>query len=246
LDENVNLHVVGSEPDAPLRLSKDEVHVWRASIDVSSEVQTALASSLDTEEQKRASQFVFDRDRNHFVAARGILRKLLSGYLQTPPEKLRFSAGPHGKPALDSVMGRADLRFNLSHSSGLMLLAVALEREVGIDVEKIESAFPIESTAASIFSARERAEFENRLPRHKQREFFQRWTCKEAYVKARGEGLQIPLTSFEVSLLPGEPPQLRSQDRSQWDLLSFFPRDDFAAALVVEGNNMHPRFWSWS
>jgi 4'-phosphopantetheinyl transferase len=246
LDENVSMHVVWSEPDAPLRLSKDEVHVWRASIDVTPQAQAALASSLDTEEQKRASQFVFDRDRNHFVAAHGILRKTLSGYLQTPPEKLRYSTGPHGKPVLDGRMGCADLRFNLSHSGGLMLLAVAFEREVGIDVEKIESAFPVESTAATIFSSRELAEFEHCLPGDKQREFFQRWTCKEAYVKARGQGLQIPLTSFEVSLIPGELPQLRSPDRSLWDLLSFFPRDDFATALVVEGNKTHPRFWNWS
>jgi 4'-phosphopantetheinyl transferase len=243
---DMNLNVVWSVPESWPRLSKDEVHVWRANIDVNPTVQAVLAISLDSQEERRASHFVFGRDRNHFVAARGILRRVLSGYLQRRPEQLRFTLGPHGKPALPSQMGCVDLRFNLSHSGGLALVAVALEREVGIDLEKIQPGAAGENIETSIFSQQEQSELHNTPPESRQYEFFRRWTCKEAYVKARGGGLQIPLKSFEVSLVSGQKPRLRCADSDLWDLVSFSPREDFAAALVLEGKSTALRFWDWS
>ena len=114
----MNLNVVWSAPESQLQLNKNEVHVWRASIDVNPRFQAVLACFLDSDERRRASQFVFGRDRNHFVAAHGILRQILGGYLQRSPEELRFTLGRHGKPALRNETGCADVRFNLFNASG--------------------------------------------------------------------------------------------------------------------------------
>ena len=241
----MNLNVVWSAPESQLQLNKNEVHVWRASIDVNPRFQAVLACFLDSDERRRASQFVFGRDRNHFVAAHGILRQILGGYLQRSPGELRFTLGRHGKPALRNETGCADVRFNLSYSGELALMAVALEREVGIDLEKIRTGVANENMETSIFTAWEQAEFRNALAEERECVFFARWTCKEAYIKARGAGLQIPLKSFEVSLAPGQPPRLRCSDSGLWDLVSFSPSEDFAAALVVEGRNTQLRFWNF-
>lgn len=243
---DMNLNPIWSVPEFEPRLNKNEVHVWRASTDVSPSLQAILASSLDGEEARRARQFFLKRDRNRFMTGRGILRKILGGYLQRSPEELRFTLGSHGKPALPGEPGRLDVRFNLSHSDGLALFAVALEREVGIDVEKIHPGVANEAMEASTFTGQEQAEFYSTRPEERDREFFQRWTCKEAYIKARGGGLQIPLKSFEVSLVPGELPRLRHLHSDLWDLVSFFASSGFVAALVVEGSNVRLRFWDWS
>ena len=243
---DANLSVTWSMPEAPLRLNKNDVHVWRASIDVSPEVQSSLACLLDGGEKRRANQFVFERDRNHFIAAHGIVRTILGEYLQRPPEELQVTVERYGKPALRKEPGCSDVRFNLSHSGGVALLAVALENEVGIDLEKIRSGVADEVLAASILTPSEQDEFRSTPIGERQREFFRRWTCKEAYVKAQGGGLQIPLKSFEVSLPPEEFPRLCCEANDSWDLVSFCPGENFMAALAIQAKNSEVRFWNWS
>jgi 4'-phosphopantetheinyl transferase len=122
------------------------------------------------------------------------------------------------------------------------MLAVALGREVGIDVEKIRPGIADEGIQANIFTAREQAEFQHTVPAEREREFLKRWTCKEAFIKALGGGLQIPLNSFEVSFAPGTSPRLRGQGTERWDLFSFDSGDDYVAALVVEGTVKRLKF----
>lgn len=212
----------------------DEVHVWRIDLSTSAGLEWSV---LSPDERARAQRFRFEPDRNRYVFSHGALRVLLGHYLSTGPAEIVFRRGDHGKPALDHDDG---LRFNLSTSHQLALLAVTLRREVGIDIEYRRADFADRDAARRFFSPRE-IDTLNAVPPEKYTEaFFNCWTRKEAYIKAIGLGLNMPLDQFSVSLQPGEPAHLlevvgRPQELERWSMLSLEPGVGYAAALVVEG-----------
>lgn len=189
---------------------------------------------------------MYATDRDHFVAARGILRELLGSYLTIVPSKLKFCYGNYGKPALDLGMSSLPLQFNLSHSGELAVYAFSLGRMLGVDVEQIRPERASEDVASRYFAPREVAELRELTPASRVRGFFLCWTRKEAYVKARGAGLSLPLDSFSVSLSPGRPEELQSPDSSSWSLRSFEPSPGYAGALVGEGKEWRLLSWSWN
>src|ERR1039458_5017746 len=239
-------HVIWSTSPKALSLPEGEIHVWRAHLDLGPKVLDRLMITLDIAEQSRAARFHFPRDRNYFVACRGILRKLLGDYLGSSPASIEFFYGAGGKPAHRPEDSRPPIRFNLSHSDGLAVLAFARSREIGIDLELIRPEFAGEEIAERYFSARELAELRALPATIRPEGFSVCWTRKEAYVKARGLGLQIPLDSFSVSLTPGQPEILQSADSDRWNLRSFVPAPNFVAAIVEEGRDLQPRYWDWS
>jgi 4'-phosphopantetheinyl transferase len=230
----------------PPPLAPDEVHIWRALQSVEPSTLARLQSVLDPAEKARAERFLFERDRERFIVARGILRELLGAYIVCAPAQIRFDYGPQGKPSLSAAdLQGSRIRFNASHSHGLAAFAFALDRELGIDVELIRSDFGGEEIAKRYFSREEIAELKS-LPHESRAEaFFLCWTRKEAYIKARGEGLQIPLASFSVSLTPGKPEQLRAADASRWEVRSFQPRENYAGALVAGDKSFSARYFAW-
>jgi len=237
-------------PPETLVLGCDEVHVWRATLDQTpSQIQSYL-HHLAADEQARAERFHFERDREHFIVARGVLRAILGGYLKRAPERLSFCYSSHGKPALAGESGEDAIHFNVSHSHEIALFAVTRGREVGIDVERIRSNLAVEEIAGRFFSRQEVAML-RALPTEKQREaFFRGWTRKEAYLKARGEGLSLPLDQFDVSLAPGEPAailgtQPDSSEASRWSLQEVTPAPGYVAALAVEGQGWRLTCWQW-
>ena len=223
-----------------LALDGDEVHVWRAASDATEGRLEELSQSLGADERARAERFAFRRDRDRFIVRRGLLRAILGRYLSVDPARLQFDYGASGKPALARRCGGMQLRFNVSHSAGLVLYAVTRGREVGVDLEQIRPAIAREGVAEHFFSPAEVTAL-RALPEEAQPEaFFACWTRKEAYVKARGEGLALRLDQFEVSLLPGEPAALlRTADDatevSRWSLRALAPGPGYASALAVEG-----------
>jgi 4'-phosphopantetheinyl transferase len=229
-------------PAQDLALPKDEIHIWLAWLDIEPEERTRLSSYLNEGEVSRAQRFVFPRDRDHFIAARGRLRELLGKYLHCPPDAVQFKTGRYGKLSL--LDDGNQLRFNLSHSHGLALYGFSMGREIGIDTEKIQPQFASEGIAERYFSAAEQRELREVPEELRDAAFFLCWTRKEAYVKAHGDGLQIALDSFDVSLKPGEPEQLRSADGDRWSLRSFTPAPEFAAAIIAEGEIRSMRFWN--
>jgi 4'-phosphopantetheinyl transferase len=231
---------------AGLRLGSNEVHVWRASLDVNSPVRDRLSVVLSTAEQERAARFAFTRDCNRFAVARAILRQLLGGYLGEPPQDVALEILPHGKLILAATARIPSLRFNLSHSHEFALFAFCLDHEVGIDIEKISPKVALEGIETRYFSPKERAELETLPQDLRPQGFFLCWTRKEAYVKARGEGLKVPLESFSVSLTPGKPAVLRSSDEERWSLYSLDPTAGFVGALAAEGRAHRLRFYEWS
>ena len=233
-----------------LVLGREEVHVWRADLDQLSSEADNHRLNLAADEQARADRFYFQKDRDHFIVARGVLRAILGIYLNRTPQSLAFDYNSHGKPALALPTHDDDIRFNISHSHGVALYAVTRGRELGIDVERIRRDLEVAEIAGRFFSRREVAVL-RALPTDSQRTaFFLGWTRKEAYIKARGDGLSIPLDQFDVSLTPGEPAPLLStrpdsSEAARWSLYNLVVSPDFAAALAVEGQGCALSFWQW-
>jgi 4'-phosphopantetheinyl transferase len=224
------------------------VHVWRAPLVQSAERVEELQRLLGEDERRRAARFHFRKDRECFIVARGLLRTILGRYLHSEPRSLRFIYSVYGKPSLADSSG--GLRFNLSHSGDFALLALTYGRELGVDIEKLRTDFANEQIAGRFFSPREVARL-RALPAGLRLEaFFNCWTRKEAYIKAHGEGLSLPLDGFDVTLAPDEPAQLLSTrddpgEASRWSLRALHPCHGYVAALAVEGDGWRLKTWRW-
>lgn len=196
-----------------------EVHCF--SLDVDAARLRELAGFLSAEERERARRFRFERDRNRFTACRGTLRELLG-----VSSGVRFAYGAFGKPRLED----SDVRFNVSHSHGMAMIATTRGREVGCDIERIDPSFADDKIPERFFSPYEVAAL-RALPASDQCEaFFRCWTRKEAFIKACGMGMSLALDSFDVSL--GRPALLRGAEG--WSLYDVDAPAGYAAALVLE------------
>ena len=229
-------------------LPDHEVHVWRAGLAWSSDCMRRLTDTLSPDEQEKADHFHFDIDRRRQIVARGLLRRLLARVLRTTADRLRFDYSATGKPRLAGDPAEAKLEFNVSHSGGLVLIAVTVGRAVGIDVERIRADMAVDRIAAEFFSPRECAALAA-LPPHLQCDgFFACWTRKEAYIKARGDGLSLPLHQFDVSILPGQPARLLETrpdpaEARRWGLQDLYVGPGYKAALAAEGEGWQLKTW---
>lgn len=232
-------------------LAADEVHVWRIALNRTLDDVRVFRTLLAPEEISRAERFRFERDRQGFVIVRGLLRVILGRYLDLEPGKLRFAYNDYGKPTVAPGLAESGLSFNLSHAHQLALVAVTRDRQLGIDLEHIRPIPEIEQIAERILSPQEREMFRALPGTSKLEVFFRYWTCKEAYIKARGEGLSLPLDQFQVVPIPGEAVPLLSvkgdpQEASRWSLRELVPGPGYVAALAVEGKILRLTQWHYS
>ena len=237
-------------PPVTVTLSSDEVHIWRAALDLAPPQVHYLRDILSEDEVQRADRFAFERDRKHFTVARGLLRLVLSRYLNSDPRQLRFCYSPYGKPALILPAGADSLFFNVSHAHGLALYALARGSELGVDIEYVRPIPEVERIAQQFFSAQEQATLQALPEDQRLAAFFMCWTRKEAYIKARGEGLSLPLDQFNVSLAPGAPAKLLAvasdeREHTRWALQSLDPGPGYVAALAIAGQGWIARCWRW-
>jgi medium-chain acyl-[acyl-carrier-protein] hydrolase len=221
-------------------LGENDVHVWQARLDVDEERVRHWASMLVPEELARAERFHFRIDRQRYVVGRGVLRRMLGEYLGMRPTEVGLWYNSHGKPALTGESDRGGVKFNASHSGDLLFLAIAKGREVGVDVEHVRRLPDWRELAGRYFAPTELAELDTVPAPERERAFFQCWTRKEAYIKAQGLGMTLPLDQFAVSLA-GEPARLVSTDHdpaqlSRWTLRDVSPGGDYAAAVVADGS----------
>ncbi len=243
-------HLMWSPPPDQLTLSVDEVHAWRIELDLARSHAASAESPLSEDELQRAGRFRFPRDRHRFVAGRTALRTVLGRHLKIEPRQVEFRYGPSGKPALADQHAGASIRFNLSHSEGLALLAIAPGREVGVDLERLRVDLKDEEIAQRFFSSGEIAAL-RALPEDARRQaFFAGWTRKEAYIKAKGEGLSMPLDRFVVSLAAGDHDALLRtegdrEEASRWTIRDIAVGSGYKAAICVEGRNWRLKCWQF-
>jgi len=209
-----------------------EVHSWCVRLDVPPETSAGLYGTLSHDERNRSTRLRFERDRQRFVVAHGVLRELLGRYLRTTPGHIRFVYNAFGKPALSPEFG-SRLKFNLSHSADLALIAIAADADIGVDLEYIRARPDYGEIARHFFSTGD-VERLNRLPSHLHAQaFLSCWTKKEAYVKACGEGLAMLLTSVAVPL------------NRRWSLYTLQPAPGYIGALAVEGRGWRVTERTW-
>lgn len=240
-----------TEGHARLELAADEIHVWRAELDQPDATAERLARTLSPDEQERARRFLLERVRARYVVGRGLLRAILGRYLGREPHGLRFVYAGRGKPALGPEEA-TDLRFNVSHSAGVALFAVAREREVGVDVEQLRPMPRAERIAERFFSLPEIEALAAVPDARKAEAFFTCWTRKEAYIKARGDGLGHPLDRFAVTISPGEPARLSAvgdgdaSEIARWSLAGLPAGPGWVAALAAGGGGWRVTSRDWA
>jgi 4'-phosphopantetheinyl transferase len=217
-------------------LADGEIDVWYARLSVAANRLATLRDTLSADERERAARFHFDRHRDAFVVARGVLRSILSGYFDVTPGEIVFQYGARGKPGIAG----ASIHFNASHSGDWAAYAVARTPLIGIDIEMIRPIPDMEELARRTFSEAEAAEFQMIDAPLRQQGFYNCWTRKEAYVKAIGDGLHAPLDGFQVTLSPGQAAALVAIDGSkakaaQWTMFDLKLERGYAGAIVIYG-----------
>lgn len=240
-----------NRPEGLPVLDDGEVHVWCANLEEAALVARRLERLLSEDERRRAAAFYFEEDRCRFMMARAVLRELLGSYLHIAPAALRFALDAYGKPWLAHPTNLGEMHFNVAHSHGLALYAMARDRTVGVDVEQVRAEFPYEDIAAEFFSCDENAVLRTLPPCRRSEGFFFYWTCKEAYLKAIGTGLGFPLESIHMDVGSGDGPvglQIEGKpgEGSQWSILPLTPSHGYTGAIAVRGEGVRLACWRWS
>lgn len=247
----MNITDAGFQIEATLPLPEDEVHLWRVDLEAVSADGSRWQTLLSSDEVTRAGRFHFARDRQHFLAARAWLRRILASYLAIDAQDVVFAYSKKEKPSLGPAHAGRNVTFNVTHSGGIALLAFARWREVGVDVEQVRRDFDLEAIARRFFSTHEQNQIAALPADEKVEAFFRCWTRKEAYIKATGDGLSLPLTQFDVSLAPGETNALLvtrpdGAEAGSWRLHEVPAGTGYIGAVCVRGQNWKLNDWTGS
>lgn len=231
--------------DTVSQLEPDEVRVYYApSACVADPVQAERClAMLSIEERERQARFFFEPDRQSYLAAHALTRGVLAELLGVAPAELCFLLGPHGRPELSYPDRQPRLRFNLSHTRGLVACAVTLEHAIGVDVEQLERRVEIDQLARSVFSEAERKALAGLSPERRRVRFFELWTLKESYIKAVGQGLALPLRSITLTLDSGQQPCIAlgapiADDGAEWWLHVREPVREYMLAVAVHASSV--------
>lgn len=245
MNQILNLIGANFHLDRPLVLPEAEVQLWWVDLEPTARAESRWQDLLSTDELARASRFHFARDRQRYVAARALLRTILGAYLGCDPKRCSFVYSKEQKPSLADA---GDIQFNVSHSGERALLAFTRGREIGVDVEQIRHDSDLQAVARRFFSEREQTELAALPAEEKFDAFFRCWTRKEAYIKAVGLGLALPLRQFDVSLKPADDNALLATqpdaaEAARWSLRDLSAGDGYAAALCVRGHGLAVTAW---
>jgi 4'-phosphopantetheinyl transferase len=215
-----------------------EVHVWRVSLSPEETRSSAFESELSEDERERGGRFHFHSDAEKFIAAHGALRMILGAYAGLRPRDLMFSRSVFGKPSLiHGEESRTGLRFNMADSGEVALVAVSTDREVGVDIERMKGGADLSRAALRCFCDAEIELFRAAPEERREDIFYTFWSRKEAYIKARGEGMSLVLRDIDVSVAPA------LLDR-RWMLEDLSVDPGYRGAVVLDGNISRVRYRS--
>jgi len=232
------------------KIDCDTVHVWRAYFQPPLVSDREFLECVSKEELERAQRFIRQFDRDRYIFSHGLLRSLLSAYVDCAPQQIVIEAKQYHKPFLVGRDSSKDIRFNLSHSEDIVLVAVTSGAEVGIDVEYMRRIPDALQIVNSTFSIDERR-FLNSLPLEDFEEgFFTCWTSKEAFLKGIGKGLSYPLDKFSVNFPSGTSEGLvHAQDdlgnAYSWKIIKLYPGPGYSGALAIEELSSQPHFYEY-
>jgi 4'-phosphopantetheinyl transferase len=225
------------------RLGRGEVHVWVETTDGLLPSSDSLIDELSSGELGESRRFRFEVHRRRFLATRLFRRRVLADYLGIRPKELAFTYGAKGKPALASELA-SDVSFNDAEADGLAVIAVAWGRSVGVDVERLRSVPEAESIVSGFGSPLEKDTFASIGPEEREDAFLRWWTGKEAFVKAVGEGLSLPLASFSILVSAGGGLRLVGAGDG-WSLHTLEPAPGYVGALVARGSRPRLSVREW-
>jgi 4'-phosphopantetheinyl transferase len=223
-----------------------EVDVWFVDLADTSWQHGRWLNVLSDEESARAKLFKFSKHRARFRAAHAALRAIIAAYLTREPASIRFVTNAHGKPRLDD-RGTA-LEFNLSHCDALAAVVVSNEAPVGVDVEDVRDLPDLEDVARHFFAPSEAVSILSLPVDARAKAFFRCWTRKEAFVKGCGQGLSIPIHSFDVSPARSGPISLSQPCEgrlARWTLIDVASPTETACAVAIQGGPRHVRCSWW-
>lgn len=220
-------------------LIPEEIHVWILDTHSRHFVKSSWEPFLLDDERKKAAKYKFEDDRFRFTARRGVLRKLIACYTDLVLPEITYKVNPSGKIYLSDH----PLRFNISSSQNKIALAFVIGKEIGVDIEKVDPMPDLYPLMKRWFSKKENLAFSKLPNEYKLEAFYHVWTQKEAFIKAKGEGLNILLNDFSVSVdlcSPAALLELKNGEPSSWQLESVNPGPSWKAAVCVQSNSKLP------
>jgi 4'-phosphopantetheinyl transferase len=231
-------------------LSSNETHVWCFDLDDGAAARSRHLNVLSPKERDEANRFRSDLDRSRYIAAHGCLREILAAYLDIDPHEVPFAIDADGKPRIEPLLRTNTLQFNMTHSAGLALYAVAQSCALGIDIEYVRPISRADDIVKWNFSLMEQAAWSGISASDKTLAFLRCWTQKEAYVKATGLGLSGSLACFSVSYCPNDEVRLLEVEGSpseaeRWSLYELIPAIGYIGALAVHKSCVALRRWVW-
>jgi 4'-phosphopantetheinyl transferase len=231
-------------------IEHDGVHVWKSQFQADPAVMRQFTETLSREEIDRARRLVRGSDRDRYIFSHGLLRTILSSYLICDPRQLNFNTNQFGKPFLATPYAESEMRFNLSHSRDMTLIAVSCGIEVGIDIEYMRAIKDARQIANQSFSCHERQILNALPPAELEKTFYSIWVAKEAFLKGIGKGLSYPLDRFSIlfSNTTNDGVVYISDgltDAFPWNVLRLFPGDGYAAALATEVPESNLKFYEY-
>jgi 4'-phosphopantetheinyl transferase len=236
-------------PDRPVTgCASGELHLWRVPLEAETALQQRGLAMLSEDERMKASRFLRDRDRHHFVNCRAAVRQILGQYQGVAPSQVAFGYQARGKPFL-LRRGWPPLEFNVANSHELALIAVTVAEPVGVDLEKIRPLSDLLGLTHHYFADEEVALLSTLGGQQRETAFFRAWTRKEAVLKAVGSGLSFPLRDVVVTLGEDQPCQVVSfgagEPAPSWWLLHLDPSPGYLGAVAARQPFTVIRRWSW-
>jgi 4'-phosphopantetheinyl transferase len=235
-------------PPPRLALAPGVVHVWRAPLSPETARAADLWGHLSEKERQRAAQFHFPDDSDAYVVSHGMLRDILRHYRSEIQGPLHFEQGAKGKPFLAQDCHAPRIQFSLAHTRSMACVAVCFDRELGVDLEQFPAPANWPSLAKQYFAGSEQESLFAHPRPQQERAFLELWTQKEAYLKARGDGLSVPLSSFRMAESANETIVITDPSNfaaPRWLLLKFAAGDAYVGALAVAGEVREVQFWNW-